>query len=60
MQSIDPDAKWVQLLMGGAALASRGYQGAMSAKQYLLANPKILVALIVLVVALVLRLFGFM
>lgn len=60
MKSINPDAAWVKGLMGTAAVASRGYEGARSAKAWLLQNPMALVALLMILLAVVLRAFGVM
>lgn len=60
MKSIDPDAKWVQALMGAASYGARGYQGAQAAKAYLLQNPMLALAIGLVLVAILLRLTGVM
>ena len=48
------------MLMKTAAVGQRAYAGAKAAWQYLLARPVILVSLVVLIIAVLLRLLGWL
>ena len=60
MQSIDPDSRSIKFLMGAASMATRSYSQAVSFKAWLLANPLALAAVVLILVAVLLRWFGVM
>ena len=60
MKTINPDAAWVKGLMGTAAVASRGYEVAKALRAWLLQNPMAFVAILMIVLAVVLRMLGIM
>lgn len=60
MQALDPESRAIKMLMGAASVAGRGYEGAKSGYRYLRNNPLVLAAVVLLVLAVLLRLFGLM
>jgi hypothetical protein len=60
MQQIDPNAPMMRMLMGAAAIASQGYRGAVTAREWLRRNHMVLAAFVVIFIAILLKVFGFM